>query len=55
MYQYRSYPRLGDYIATVLKITKLTKSIICVSGGMGGDTYNSLKKARTCILASTSA
>ena len=27
-----------------LKVTKLTKSIVCVTGGMGGSTYNALKK-----------
>ena len=35
------------------KITRLTKSIIRVSGGIGSDTYNSFKKARTCTLAFT--
>ena len=53
MYHKQSFPRLGDYIATILQICKLTKSIILVSGGMGSDTYNSFKKARTCISAFT--
>lgn len=53
MYQKQSFPRLGDYIATILQICKLRKSIILVSGGMGSDTYNSLKKGRTCVLAFT--
>ncbi len=51
MYHKQSFPRLGDYIATVLQVTRLTKSIIRISGGLGSDTYNSFKKARTCILA----
>ena len=51
MYHRQSFPRLGDYIATVLQVTRLTKSIIRVSGG--SDTYNSFKKARTCTLAFT--
>ena len=54
MYHRQSFPRLGDYIATVLQVTRLTKSIIRVSGGIGSDTYNSFKKARTCTLAFTS-
>ena len=33
MYHRQSFPRLGDYIATVLQVTRLTKSIIRVSGG----------------------
>lgn len=41
MYHRQSFPRLGDYIATVLQVTRLTKSIIRVSGGIGSDTYNS--------------
>ena len=45
MYHRQSFPRLGDYIATVLQVTRLTKSIIRVSGG--------IKKARTCTLAFT--
>ena len=49
MYHRQSFPRLGDYIATVLQVTRLTKSIIRVSGGIG----NSFKKARTCTLAFT--
>ena len=53
MYHRQSFPRLGDYIATVLQVTRLTKSIIRVSGGIGSDTYNSFKKARTCTLAFT--
>ena len=44
MYEQQSFPRLGDYIDTLLKVTKLTKSIVCVTGGMGGSTYNALKK-----------
>jgi len=48
MYHRQSFPRLGDYIATVLQVTRLTKSII-----RGSDTYNSFKKARTCTLAFT--
>lgn len=44
MYQQQSFPCLGDYIDALLKITKLTKSVICVTGGMGGSTYNALKK-----------
>ena len=44
MYRQQSFPRLGDYIDTLLKVTKLTKSIVCVTGGMGGGTYNALKK-----------
>ena len=36
MYRQQSFPRLGDYIDTLLKVTKLTKSIVCVTGGMGG-------------------
>lgn len=31
MYHRQSFPRLGDYIATVLQVTRLTKSIIRVS------------------------
>lgn len=53
MYHRQSFPRLGDYIATILQVTRLTKSIIRVSGGIGSDTYNSFKKARTCTLAFT--
>ena len=53
MYHRQSFPRLGDYIATVLQVTRLTKSIIRVSGGIGSDTYNSIKKARTRTLAFT--
>ena len=53
MYHRQSCPRLGDYIATVLQVTRLTKSIIRISGGIGSDTYNSFKKARTCTLAFT--
>ena len=53
MYHKQSFPRLGDYIATVLQVTRLTKSIIRISGGLGSDTYNSFKMARTCILAFT--
>ena len=53
MYHRQSFPRLGDYIATVLQVTRLTKSIIRISGGLGSDTYNSFKKARTCTLAFT--
>ena len=53
MYHRQSFPRLGDYIATVLQVTRLTKSIIRVSGGIGSDTNNSFKKARTCTLAFT--
>ena len=53
MYHRQSFPRLGDYIATVLQVTRLTKSIIRVSGGIGSDTYNSFNKARTCTLAFT--
>ena len=41
MYHRQSFPRLGDYIATVLQVTRLTKSIIRISGGIGSDTYNS--------------
>ena len=44
MYRQQFFPRLGDYIDTLLKVTKLTKSIVCVTGGMGGSTYNALKK-----------
>ena len=44
MYEQQSFPRLGDYIDTLLKVTKLTKSIVCVTGGMGGSTYNALKQ-----------
>lgn len=44
MYLFQSYPLLGEYIAMILKITKLTKAIICKEGRMGGDTYGSLKK-----------
>lgn len=44
MYRQQSFPCLGDYIDTLLKVTKLTKSIVCVTGGMGGSTYNALKK-----------
>lgn len=40
MYRQQFFPRLGDYIDTLLKVTKLTKSIVCVTGGMGGSTYN---------------
>ena len=43
MYRQQFFPRLGDYIDTLLKVTKLTKSIVCVTGGMGGSTYNALK------------
>ena len=43
MYHKQSFPRLGDYIATVLQVTRLTKSIIRISGGLGSDTYNSFK------------
>ena len=39
MYRQQSFPRLGDYIDTLLKVTKLTKSIVCVTGGMGGSIY----------------
>ena len=39
MYRQQFFPRLGDYIDTLLKVTKLTKSIVCVTGGMGGSTY----------------
>mgnify|MGYP001176639408 CR=1 FL=1 len=46
MYRQQFFPRLGDYIDTLLKVTKLTKSIVCVTGGMGGSTYNALKKYR---------
>ena len=53
MYHRQSFPRLGDYIATVLQVTRLTKSIIRISGGIGSDTYNSFKKARTSTLAFT--
>lgn len=38
MYRQQFFPRLGDYIDTLLKVTKLTKSIVCVTGGMGGST-----------------
>ena len=41
MYRQQFFPRLGDYIDTLLKVTK---SIVCVTGGMGGSTYNALKK-----------
>ena len=34
MYHRQSFPRLGDYIATVLQVTRLTKSIIRISGGI---------------------
>lgn len=34
MYHKQSFPRLGDYIATVLQVTRLTKSIIRISGGL---------------------
>lgn len=44
MYHRQSFPRLGDYIATVLQVTRLTKSIIRISGGIGSDTYNSFKR-----------
>ena len=44
MYRQQFFLRLGDYIDTLLKVTKLTKSIVCVTGGMGGSTYNALKK-----------
>ena len=44
MYRQQSSPRLGDYIDTLLKVTKLTKSIVCVTGGMGGSTYKRFKK-----------
>ena len=53
MYHKQSFPRLGDYIATVLQVTRLTKSMIRVSVGIGSDTDNSFKKARTCTLAFT--
>ena len=33
MYRQQFFPRLGDYIDTLLKVTKLTKSIVCVTGG----------------------
>ena len=44
MYRQQSFPRLGDYIDTLLKVTKLTKSIVCVTGGMGGSTKKKKKK-----------
>ena len=44
MYRQQFVPRLGEYIDTLLKVTKLTKSSVCVTGGMGGSTYNALKK-----------
>ena len=53
MYHRQSFPRLGDYIATVLQVTRLTKSIIRVSGGIGSYTYYFFKKAWTCTLAFT--
>ena len=49
MYRQQFFPRLGDYIDTLLKVTKLTKSIVCVTGGMGGSTYNA------CLLYTSDA
>lgn len=48
MFHKENHPRLGEFIALVMKITHLTKSIIC-SHGKGGDTYGSFKKGRICI------
>ena len=43
MYHRQSFPRLGDYIATVLQVTRLTKSIIRVSGRMKRCRYTHAK------------
>ena len=44
MYRQQFFPRLGEYFDSLLLVSKLTKSIVCVTGGMGGSTYNALKK-----------
>ena len=54
MYHRQSFPRLGDYIATVLQVTRLTKSIYPHKRRhLAVTLYNSFKKARTCTLAFT--
>ena len=50
MYHKQSYPHLGDHISTVLKIIRLTKSIIC-SNGMGGRHLRFFKKGEDMHLS----
>ena len=55
MYHRQSFPRLGDYLPTVLQVTRLTKSIIRAICRIGSVTYNSFTTARTFTLAFTTA